>query len=337
LRVRSAPKLAKKPSRDLEHAREVIRAEAQSVLGLLDHIGAEFLAAVDLVDGCEGRLVISGMGKSGFIAQKLSATLASTGIPSLYLHPAEALHGDLGRLVSGDIVLALSNSGETDEIIRLLRPLKRLGIPVIAMTSNRESTLASVAEVVLDIGDITEACPIGLVPTASTTTMLVLGDALVMAVSRRRGLSRADFARYHPGGKIGQNLLRVSEVMRRGESNPIAQEHWPLTRVLEVMTQTPGRPGAASIVNKKNKLVGVFTDGDLRRLLEHGQFDPALPIKRVMTALPKTVRDNAWVEDGERLLREHAIDNMPVVNAAGEPVGLLDVQDLLTHHARLPK
>lgn len=319
--------------RDVQHAREVISAEAKSVLGLLDHLDGEFVRAIDLLDGCQGRVVLSGMGKSGFIAQKLSATLASTGCPSLYLHPAEALHGDLGRLTRGDVLIGLSNSGETEEMVRLLRPLKRLGIPVIAMVGNSKSTLARAADVVLFIGDVEEASPIGLVPTASTTTMLVLGDALAMTLFSRRGFGRAEFARFHPAGRLGFRLMRVSEVMREGKQNPIVSEHDPLVKVLAAMTQTPGRPGAASVIDRKGKLVGVFTDGDLRRLLENGTFANEKPVRAVMTKKPVTVRETALVEDAERLLREHHIDNMPVVDAKGRAIGLIDVQDLLVHNA----
>lgn len=325
---RTRPTLSPK-LKDLAYAREVIAAETKAVTALVDHLGDEFLRAVELVDRCAGRVVLTGMGKSGFIAQKLSATLASTGCPSLYIHPSEALHGDLGRLTSGDIVIALSNSGETDEIVRVQAPLKRLGIPVIAITSNRDSSLARLADVVLDIGPVKEACPIGLIPTASTTAMLVLGDALAMVIFKRRGLTRADFARFHPGGLIGKRLLHVSEVMRKGNANPLVQESDTVFRTLAIMTETPGRPGAASIVNKKGKLTGVFTDGDLRRLLEQQRFDGNQIIRTVMTLRPKTIRDTAWVEEGERMLREYHVDNLPVVNAKDEPVGLLDVQDLL--------
>ncbi|MCC6811603.1 MAG: KpsF/GutQ family sugar-phosphate isomerase [Deltaproteobacteria bacterium] len=318
---------------DVAAAREVISVEAKSVLGLLDHLDAQFVRALNLIDQCTGRVVVSGMGKSGFIAQKLSATLASTGCPSLYLHPAEALHGDLGRLARGDVLLGLSNSGETEEVVRLLRPLKRLGIPVIAMSGNKSSTLAKAADVVLFIGNVVEASPIGLVPTASTTAMLVLGDALAMTLFSRRGFGRAEFARFHPAGRLGFRLMRVSEVMREGASNPVVQEHLPLVKVLAAMTKTPGRPGAASVIDKRGRLIGVFTDGDLRRLLENDTFDNKKAVREVMTRDPVTVRDNALVEDAERLLREHHIDNMPVVDDEQRAVGLIDVQDLLVHNA----
>ena len=330
---RSRPKPSSPKLKDVAYAREVIAAEAKAVTSLTAHVGDDFIKAVELVDHCAGRVVVTGMGKSGFIAQKLSATLASTGCPSLYVHPAEALHGDLGRLSAGDLVIALSNSGETEEIVRMQAPLKRLGIPVIAMTGNRDSSLARLADVVLDIGPVKEACPIGLIPTASTTAMMVLGDALAMVIFKRRGLTRADFARFHPGGLIGKRLLRVNEVMRKGSANPLVRETDTLFRGLQVMNETPGRPGAATIVNQKGKLVGVFTDGDLRRLLEQQRFDGDQPMRAVMTPHPKTIRDTAWVEEGERLLREHHVDNLPVVNAQQEPVGLLDVQDLLVQRS----
>lgn len=328
-----AAKSVTNKSKEIAYAREVIKAEVNAVTALLAHMGDEFLKAVDLVDRCTGRVVLCGMGKSGFIAQKLSATLASTGCPSLYVHPSEALHGDLGRLSVGDVVIALSNSGETDEIVRMQSPLKRLGIPVVAITSNATSSLARLADVVLDIGPVKEACPIGLIPTASTTAMLVLGDALAMVIFKRRGLTRADFARFHPGGLIGKRLLRVSEVMRRGPNNPIVRDTQTLLQGLAVMNETPGRPGAATVINKKGKLVGVFTDGDLRRLLEHHRFDGSVLMREVMTKEPKTIRDDAWVEDGERMLRQYHVDNLPVVNEKGDPVGLLDVQDLLVQRS----
>jgi arabinose-5-phosphate isomerase len=319
--------------KDWARAKEVILAEAKCVHELTETLDGDFSRTLDWMDACKGRVVLSGMGKSGFIAQKLSATLASTGCPSLYLHPAEALHGDLGRLTDDDVFIGLSNSGETEEMVRLLGPLKRLGLPVIIMTGRKTSTLAKAADCVLHIGDVTEASPIGLVPTTSTTLMLVLGDALAMALFSRRGYGRAEFARFHPAGALGRKLMRVNELMREGRANPCVQESAKMATVLHVMTKTPGRPGAATIVDKKNKLVGVFTDGDLRRLLEHGSFRGEQPVREVMTKNPVCVSAVALVEDAERLLREHSIDNMPVVDDAHRAVGLIDVQDLLVHNA----
>src|SRR4051794_30707964 len=204
----------------VEYARGVLRAEAQAIEQLCGRIDGAFSDAVERILACSGRVVVTGMGKPGFIAQKISATFASTGTPSLYLHPAEALHGDLGRLVPGDLVLALSNSGETDEIVRLLPALRRLGAPIIALTGGSRSALAEAADIVLEIGPVPEACPLGLAPTASTVALLALGDALAMAVQQKRGFSPEQFASLHPGGALGRQLLRVREVMRTGERNP---------------------------------------------------------------------------------------------------------------------
>jgi arabinose-5-phosphate isomerase len=326
--------MAKKPMHpDLKMAREVIMAEGKSILQLVEWLDGSFSHAVDLLDQCRGRVVISGMGKSGFIAQKFSATLASTGCPSLYLHPAEALHGDLGRLMPDDVFVGLSNSGETEEMIRLLGPLKRLGLPVIALVGVADSTFAKSADCVLHIGEVIEASPIGLVPTTSTTTMLALGDALAMTLFSRRGFGRSEFARFHPAGSLGRKLMKVSEVMRKGETNPCVLGGSTMARVLEVMTKTPGRPGAATIIDKKKKLLGVFTDGDLRRLLENDGFRGDQKVDEVMTRDPVTVRETALVEEAERMLREHRIDNMPVVDGQARVVGLIDVQDLLVHNA----
>jgi len=249
------------------------------------------------------------------------------------LHPAEALHGDLGRLQSNDVLLALSNSGETEELVRLLKPLHQLGVSIIAVVGNSTSSLARAAEIILSIGDVTEACPIGLAPTTSTTTMLALGDALAMTLMQRRRFSRHDFARFHPAGHIGRRLLRVAEVMRTGARNPVVHDDVPLLTVLKVMTQTPGRPGVASIVDADGKLLGIFTDGDLRRLLERDGFNNQTKINTVMTPNPKSIRSNATIEEAENMLGEFQIDNVPVVDEHGKLVGLLDVQDLLSHES----
>jgi arabinose-5-phosphate isomerase len=300
------------------------------VLGLIDRLDGGFSAAVDCVRACHGRVVVTGMGKSGLVGQKISATLASTGTPSLFMHAAEAVHGDLGRLTQHDVVVALSYSGESDEIVRLVRPVKALGATLIALTGGSGSTLARHADVVISIGHVAEACPMGLVPTASTTAMMVIGDALAICLFNLRGLDREDYARFHPGGQLGRKLMRVSEVMRQGDENPVARASEPLRDVLRVMTQTKGRPGAASIVDGRGRLVGVFTDGDLRRLLERPGFSVSVPIREVMHAGPKTVSQDQLVVEAARVLREFKIDQVPVVDDKQRPVGLLDVQDLLS-------
>ncbi len=311
----------------VEYGRAVIAAEATA----LGHLALDetFATAVEWILDCRGRVVVSGMGKPGFVAQKISATLASTGTPSHYLHPAEAAHGDLGRVTHEDIVLALSNSGETEEILRLLPALKKIGARVVAMTRDHASPLARAADLVLCIGPIEEACPMGLAPTASTAALLALGDALAMTVLKNRPFDREEYALYHPGGKLGRGLMKVREVMRSGDANPLVRDTAPLSRAVAVMTQTRGRPGACVVVEAQGKLVGMFTDGDLRRLVEQGKVRFAVPVGEVMTRTPRTVRPEALVADAARVLRQARIDQVPVVDEMGRPVGLLDVQDLL--------
>ena len=329
-RVVNLPRRAGSKRREremVEYGRAVIASEA-AALGCLA-LDATFATAVEWILACRGRVVVTGMGKPGFVAQKISATLASTGTPSHYLHPAEAAHGDLGRVAREDIVLALSNSGETEEILRLLPALRRIGARVVAMTRDCASPLARGADLVLRIGAIEEACPMGLAPTASTAALLALGDALAMTVLKNRPFDRAEYALYHPGGKLGRGLMKVREVMRAGEANPLVREDASLAEAVAVMTETPGRPGACTVVDAAGKLVGVFTDGDLRRLVEHGQVAPRAPVAKVMSKNPRTVRPDALVADAARVLRQARIDQVPVVDGAGRPVGLLDVQDLL--------
>src|SRR3954463_13183653 len=313
----------------LDYAREVIRAEAEAVAQLSGRLNGAFARAVEMVLTCPGRVVVTGMGKPGFIAQKISATFASTGTPSLYLHPAEALHGDLGRLVPGDLVLALSNSGETDEILRLLPSIRRLGAPILAMTSGPRNSLADQADVVLEIGPVPEACPLGLAPTASTVALLAIGDALAMAGQHKRGFSPQQFASLHPGGALGRQLLRVRDVMRTGARNPTVRWDLPLRDTAAVMTRTEGRPGAASVVDARGKLIGIFTDGDLRRLVQDGEMDFSRPVATVMGKSPRTVGPDDLATIAAEMMREIQVDQLPVVDTAGRPVGLLDVQDLL--------
>ena len=327
-RLSSVPKTP--PKQDIvDYAREVIRAEAEALAQLPARLNGAFARAVEMVLACPGRVVVTGMGKPGFIAQKISATFASTGTPSLYLHPAEALHGDLGRLVPGDLVLALSNSGETDELLRLLPAIRRLGAPIVAMTSGTRNSLADRADVVLEIGPVPEACPLGLAPTASTVALLAIGDALAMAVQHRRGFSPEQFASLHPGGALGRQLLRVREVMRTGARNPTVRFDTPLRETAAVMTRTEGRPGAASVVDAQGKLIGIFTDGDLRRLVQRGEVDFARPVSAVMGKSPRTVGPDDLATSAAEMLRHSQVDQLPVVDDVGRPVGLLDVQDLL--------
>lgn len=312
----------------IKRAKEVLKIEAEAISSLIKRIDKNFEKAVRLILSCKGKVVVTGMGKPGIIGAKISATLSSTGTPSLSLHPADAIHGDLGRVTKDDVVIAISNSGETEEILRLLPTLRKIGAKIIGMTGNLKSTLAKYSDVILDVGVKKEACPMGLAPTASTTAMLALGDALAIALLEERGFKEEDFAFFHPGGALGKRLiLKVEDIMRRGKDNPIVRADMKIKDVLLKITEA--RAGSSSVVDKKGKLIGIFTDGDLRRHLEE---DPALPTKRVkevMTKNPTTITKERLAADAFRILREKKIDEIPVVDEKKRPIGLVDVQDLL--------
>lgn len=313
----------------LRWARTVLDTEAKAISSLARRLDGDFLAALDAIESTKGRVVVTGIGKPGFIAQKLSATLSSTGIASLYLHPAEAAHGDLGRVSKGDVVVALSNSGATEELLRLLVPLRRVGVTLIALTGETSSPLAQAADLVVDIGVIDEACPMGLVPTASSAALHAMSDALAMTLAYRRSFSPAEYALLHPGGKLGRSVMKVHEVMRTGKANPLIRDTATLSEVVVVMTKTPGRPGAANVVDKNGKLVGIFTDGDLRRLAEERRLDLQMKVREVMAKRPRCISPDELVLAAASLMREAHVDQLPVVDGAGRAVGLLDVQDLL--------
>lgn len=268
------------------------------------------------------------MGKAGFIAQKVSATFASTGTPSLFLHPVDALHGDLGRLTAPDTLLVLSHSGETEEVVQLIGPVKRMGATVVAITSTKSSAVSREADLTLEMGRWEETGT-GLAPTTSTTVMLAIGDALAMAVLQIRGFTVEDFRLYHPAGALGRKLMRVADVMRKGEMLPRVSGDARLGEVIAVMTKTPGRPGSATVVDRLGKLIGLFTDGDLRRLLETRSFELDTPVQSVMSMNPKTVRPTQPLADAAQVLREYRVDQVPVVDDDNRPIGLLDIQDLL--------
>lgn len=310
-------------------AREVLAVEAQAIERLQERVGESFLAAVEMVVGCRGRLIVTGMGKAGKIAEKISATFSSTGTPSYFLHPAEAVHGDLGRCLRDDVVLALSNSGSTNEIIRLIPSVKQIGARLIAVTSKPNSPLGQESDVVLDLGNIEEACPLGLAPTASTAAMLAIGDALAMVVLESRGFTRDDFALFHPAGSLGLKLLRVKDRMRSGDTLPLVQSGTLLRDALAPMG-TKGRAGAALVVDAANNLLGIFTDGDLRReLQQRGNDILNSPIDKVMIRRPKTIRPETLAAEASKILHDYQIDQLPVVDQEGKAIGLLDVQDLL--------
>jgi arabinose-5-phosphate isomerase len=312
----------------ISRGRQVVAIEAAAVRGLASRIDQRFVRAVRLLASCRGRVVVTGMGKAGIIAQKISATLSSTGTPSHWLHPAEALHGDMGRVTRQDVVVALSNSGETEEIVRLLPLIKRIGAPLVSIVGKARSTLAAASDVVLEASIKEEACPLGLAPSASTTAMLAMGDALALVLSDLRGFREQDFAFYHPGGLLGKRLLlTVGDLMRRGKAHAVVRSTRPVRDVLMAITQA--RAGSATIVDQRDRLVGIFTDGDLRR---HLKIDAAFlrrPVAEVMTTRPTTIGPQRLAVEAMRILQERRVDELPVVDARGRPIGLLDVQDLL--------
>jgi len=328
-RAPSSLRAVSAPADDLALARSVIAAEARAISGVSERLDSGFTLAVEAIVHCEGRVVVTGMGKAGFLAQRLSALLASVGFSSLYLHPADAAHGDLGRVAKGDVLIALSNSGASEELVRLLPALEELGVILIAVTGRADSPLGRAAHHVLGVGAHDEACPLGLVPTASSAALHAMGDALVMACSARRPISRQDYARLHPGGALGRALVRVDAVMRTGAAIPRVPDAAPLSKAIAVMTETAGRPGCALVCGARGKLVGIFTDGDLRRLIEQDALDLNRPVGQVMSAHPVTVAPDALATDATEVLRARRVDQVAVVDARGKLVGLLDVQDLL--------
>lgn len=312
----------------IKRAREVLRIEAKAVASLSKRLNKNFQKAVDLLYSCKGRIVVTGIGKGGIIGQKISATLSSIGSPSLWLHPTEAIHGDLGRVIKDDAVLAISNSGETEEILRLLPTIRKIGVKLISLTGNLKSTLAKNSDIALDVSVAEEACPLGLVPTASTTAMLAMGDALAVCVLEKRGLKKEEFAFYHPGGNLGKKLLlKAKDIMRTGAANPIVKENTLVRDVLLAITSA--RAGSACIVDKKGMLVGIFTDGDLRRHLEDDGNLSIRKIKEVMTKNPTVIKEEHLAAEALGILQRKKIDEVPVVDEQGKPIGLLDVQDLL--------
>lgn len=329
-RVRSKPPPDREsPKAQLAWARQVLKTEARAITSVAQKLDAGFVAALDALCRVKGRIIVTGIGKPGFIAQKLSATLASTGLASFYLHPAEAAHGDLGRVRPEDVVVALSNSGTTDEVVRLLVPLKRLGVLLVVVTGDRDSVLARAADIVVDIGQLDEACPMGLVPTASSAALHAVTDALAMTLAWRRDFSASEYALYHPGGKLGRSVLKVRELMRTLDANPLVRDDASLSEVVVVMTNTPGRPGAANVVDRRGRLIGIFTDGDLRRLAEQKRLKLETRVSDVMAKHPRCVSPDELVLAAIALMREAKVDQLPVVDAEGLAVGLLDVQDLL--------
>ncbi|MDO9197669.1 SIS domain-containing protein [Rhodoferax sp.] len=316
------------PEQVIRLARETLDIEAAAVLGLKQHLGDSFVRVVEMMLEVSGRVVVMGMGKSGHIGRKIAATLASTGTPAMFVHPAEASHGDLGMIKSVDLVLAISNSGESEELTAILPVLKRMGAPLIAMTGKADSTLARHADVFLDCGVEKEACPLNLAPTASTTAQLALGDALAVALLDARGFKAEDFARSHPGGALGRKLLtHVSDVMRSGDDVPRVG---PTASFSELMREMSVKGlGAAAIVDESANVLGIFTDGDLRRLVENGVDLRAKTAQQVMHPNPRTIGSDALAVEAAELMEHHCITSVLVLDAAGQLCGAVNSNDLM--------
>ena len=316
------------PDQALALARKTFEIEAAAVLGLASRIGPEFAGAVALMLACTGRVVVMGMGKSGHIGRKIAATLASTGTPAMFVHPAEASHGDLGMVQPIDVVLAISNSGESEELNAILPMLGRLGVPLVAITGGAQSVLARQARFTLDSSVAQEACPLNLAPTASTTAQLALGDALAVALLDARGFRHEDFARSHPGGALGRKLLtHVSDVMRSGDAVPQVAADTGFTALMREMSSKG--LGASAVVDAHRRVLGIFTDGDLRRLVEKGVDLRSRTAADVMHAGPQTVRADALAVDAVALMEKHSITSVLVVDAEGVLCGALNTNDLM--------
>ena len=314
----------------LEKAKDVLRTEADAVLALIDRINGDFRAAVEMILACKGRVVITGMGKSGLICQKIAATMASTGTPALFLHPAEGVHGDLGMLMKGDVVIAVSNSGETAEITRILPVIKRMGLPLISMSGNPDSTLSRAGDVSIDISVAEEACPLALAPTSSTTATLAMGDALSVALMVERGFKEEEFALYHPGGALGKRLLtRVEDLMHAGEAMPMVQQTVTVKDALFEITSK--KLGITGVSNASGELLGVFTDGDLRRVIEKDINCLYQTIETHMSINPKRILRSNLAAKALQRMDENSITSLFAFETDEEksPIGIIHLHDLL--------
>lgn len=316
------------PAELIESAREVLQTEAAAIGALGDRLDESFIDACRKILACDGHLIVTGMGKSGHIGHKLAATLASTGTPAFFVHPAEASHGDLGMIRSGDLIVALSNSGETSELLALLPVVKRIGVGLIAMTGNPSSTLAEFADVHLDTSVDREACPLGLAPTASTSAQLALGDALAIALLQARGFTAEDFARSHPGGTLGKRLLlHIRDVMHAGDELPVVVPEQPVSEAIVAMTR--GRLGLCAVLDDQRRVVGILTDGDLRRALDSAGDVRTTPVRDLMTAEPQTIGPDELAASAVELMQARRIQGLLVVDSERRLVGALNFQDLL--------
>lgn len=311
-----------------EIAKEVLTIEANAVEALKSRIGMNFERAIELLYGCKGRVIVTGMGKSGLIGKKIAATLSSTGTPSYFLHPAESTHGDSGLITRDDVIIAISNSGETQELLNLLPLIKRFGITIIALVGNLDSTLAQAAEVSIDISVEKEACPLNKAPTASTTATLAMGDALAVCLLDKRGFSKEDFLIFHPSGSLGKGFTyRVNELMLSEKKLPIAHENDIFTDVVALISEF--RLGMAVIVNADNKLSGILTDGDIRRILLKFDEPKSMLIKDLMTKNPKTIKSNDYAATALHLMEKYSITTLAVVDDCNTPIGVVHIHDLM--------
>lgn len=314
----------------IQQGKRVLDIEARAISALVDRVDERFAKAVDLLYGCTGKVVVSGMGKSGLIGQKIAATMASTGTPAFFVHPADGIHGDLGMLAKQDALLAISNSGETEEVLKLLPFMKRLGIPIIALTGRLQSTLAKNSDVVLDVSVAEEACPLGLAPTSSTTAALAMGDALAIALLQKRGFREEDFAQFHPGGSLGRRLLfKVRDLMHQGDAVPRVSATAPAREAIREMTAK--KLGMTTVVNAKGQLAGVITDGDLRRFLEKGNSLAKAQAKDLGSRSPKTIQADALAAKALQTMEQFSITSLVVVDERNRLTGVIHLHDLLKH------
>jgi arabinose-5-phosphate isomerase len=329
-RHRAADSTSLSPSDQLRAAREILRLEAKAIWELSDRLGKSFCQAIQLLHACRGSAIVTGMGKAGIIGQKIAASLSSLGTRAHFLHPAEAFHGDLGRIHPDDVVVMLTQSGETSEVVQLLPSLKEFNVPLVAVTASRTSTVGRAASIVIELGQLEEACSLGLAPSTSTTAMLAVGDALALVLSKLRGFREEDFARFHPGGALGRKLSRVDDVMRPLAECRSAADNQTVRAVIVACSRPGRRTGAIMLTDAAGRLTGLFTDSDLARLFERRD-EAALdrPIRDVMAARPTTVVAGTRVRDALALLVNRKFSELPVIDATGRPVGLVDVTDVV--------
>ncbi len=313
----------------IEQAKKVLKIEAEAINALIDRVDDNLLRALDIIYSCKGRVVVTGMGKSGLIGKKITATLASTGTPALFLHPAEGGHGDIGMVTKGDVVIAISRSGETEEIIKILPSLKRLDIKLIALTGSPHSTLAKASDVVLDVSVKEEACPLGLVPTASTTASLAMGDALAVSLLLRRGFKEEDFAFFHPGGSLGKRLfIKVNDLMHTGDKIPLITPDVPMTKA--IMEISSKRLGVTIVADEEKKILGIITDGDLRRGIEKwGREFFDMKAGDVMTKNPKSIREDELATKALAVMENYSITSLIVPDDGGKAKGIIHLHDIL--------